>query len=127
MNRYAGWFRWMVVLGILVNLTFALPGILIPNAVLDTVGYEPAYQPIWPAFASLLLLLLSLFYIPGAVNPFRYSAIAWLSVISRFAGVVFFLLLWRAFPLFGYIDLIFGVVQGLLLYVALRRGPDENY
>ena len=127
MNRYAAWFRWIVVIGILVNLTFALPGIFIPNAVLGKLHYEPAYQQIWPVFASLLLLLLSLFYIPGAVNPFRYTIIAWLSVIARFAGVIFFLLLWPGFPLFGYIDLVFGLVQAVLLFMRARRGPDDNY
>lgn len=127
MNAYAVRFRWAVVVGILVNLTFALPGIFIPNAVLDLVGYEPAYQPIWPAFACVLLLLLSLFYLPAAVDPLRSRALAWLTVVSRLTGAVFFLLLWRAFPLFGGIDLVFGVVQGVLLFLAQRRGPDETY
>jgi hypothetical protein len=127
MNRYAVWFRGVVVLGILANLFFALPGIFIPNAVLALARIEPTHDPVWPAFASLLLLLLSLFYIPGAVDPFRYSPIAWLSVVARFAGVVFFFCLWRGYPLFGLIDLVFGVVEGVLLFVALRRGPDPEY
>jgi hypothetical protein len=126
-NRYAVCFRWVVVLGILVNLFFALPGIFIPNAVLDFAGVEPAYNQIWPAFACFLLMLLSLFYIPAAINLFRYTPIAWLSVVARFAGVVFFFVLWRGYPLFGTIDLVFGVVQLVFLVLALRRGPDADY
>jgi hypothetical protein len=126
-NSYAVAFRWVVVLGILANLFFALPGIFIPNAVLAWVGIEPALDPVWPAFACLLLLLLSLFYIPGAVDPFRYRAAAWLSVLARFAGVVFFFCLWTGYPLFGTIDLVFGVVEGILLFLALRAGPDPDY
>jgi hypothetical protein len=116
-----------VVLGILVNLFFALPGILYPNAVLAFAGVEPVYQPVWPAFACSLLLLLSLFYIPGAINPFRYTSIAVLSVLARFSGVVFFFFIWPGFPLFGSIDLVFGIVQLVLLILALRRGPDPEY
>ena len=127
MNRYAVWFRWVVVLGILVNLFFALPGIFIPNAVLALAGYAPTDEPVWPGAANLLLLLLSLFYIPGAVDPFRYTPVAWLAIVARFAGATYFLCLWPEYPLFGYIDLPFGVVESVLLVVALRRGPDPEY
>ena len=127
MNTYSVWFGRVVILGILVNLFFALPGIFAPVAVVNWVGIGPIYQPLWPAFASLLLLLLSLFYIPGAIDPFRYRPIACLSVISRFAGVIFFFVLWRMYPLFGAIDLVFGLVQAILLWLALRRGPNDDY
>lgn len=40
--------------------------------------------------AGLLLTLLSLFYIPAAINPDRYRANAWLAVIARCAGGLFF-------------------------------------
>jgi hypothetical protein len=124
-NTYAIWFQRAVVLGILVNCFFALPGIFIPNAVLAWVGAEPATEPVWPAFASLLLVLVSLFYIPAAVDPFRYCPVAVLAVLARGAGVVFFLVLYpgRAPALFGYIDLGFALVQGILLLLALRVGP----
>jgi hypothetical protein len=127
MNRYAVWFRWIVVLGILVNLFFALPGMFIPNSVLAHVGIEPVRDPVWPAFACNLLLLLSLFYIPAAVDLFRYTVVAWLAVFARLAGALFFLVIWRVYPLFGCLDLVFGVAQFALLLLALRRGPDPDY
>ena len=72
----------------------------------------------------MLLFLLSLFYIPGAVNCFRYRSIAVLSVLARFAGVIFFLFIWPGYPLFAGIDLVFGVVQLVLLVLAINLLGD---
>ena len=127
MNQYAEWFRRIVILGILVNLFLALPGIFIPNPVLETVHIEPARDPIWPAFSCILLVLLSLFYIPAALNPFRHRFSAIMTVLARLAGAVFFLLIWtEGARLFGYLDLVFAVVQGILLAATFRQGPDET-
>jgi hypothetical protein len=86
-------------------------------------GQTPDLEhPVWPAFASLLLVLLSLFYIPGALDPRRYKATAILSVLARPPGVIFFLLLWRGlYPAFGYLDLALTLIQAPLLYLALRQ------
>lgn len=125
MNQYAVWFRRVVFLGILVNLSLALPGMFIPNPVLEIVKIEPARDQIWPAFACNLLVLLSLFYIPAAINPFRHRLSAVLTVFARVGGAVFFLLIWsEGARLFGYLDLTFAIVQGLLLWAAFRQGPD---
>lgn len=125
MNTPARWFRWAVVAGILQDWFFALPGILIPNAVLGMAQAEPVVQPIWPAFACLLLMLLSLFYIPGAVDPFRYAPLAAASVAARAGGVVFFFFLYPGQfpPFFGYIDLILTLLQGTLFALAMIQGP----
>lgn len=125
MNHCAAWFRRTVIIGILINLFFALPGIFVPNAVVDLVSIDPARDPIWLAFSANLLLLLSLFYIPAAINPFRYSYAAVLTVFARFSGAIFFLWIWdEGARIFGYLDLTLGVVQGLLLFFAFRRGPE---
>lgn len=126
MNKYAIWFRRVVLLGVLVNVFFALPGIFMPNAVIGFVGGTPAIYPLWPAFASLLLVLLSMFYIPAALDPFRYRPIAWLTVAARFAGVWFFLLFYAQYRLFGYLDLVFGVAAGVLLVLTYRLGPESE-
>src|SRR5262245_1542303 len=115
MNRAAIWFRRVVIVGVLANLFFALPGIFRPNDVIGLVHGTTALQPIWPSFASLLLVLLSLFYLPAAIDPFRYRAVAWLAIVARFAGVWFFLFFWRSYSMFGYLDLVFGLVQAILL------------
>jgi hypothetical protein len=116
-------FRWAVLIGILQDWLVGIPGIFAPNAVLALVA-EPAAQPVWPAFACLLLVLLSLFYIPGAFDPFRYRPTAILTVVARAAGVVFFLVIWRGQTpaWFGLLDLTFTVIQGGLLWLTFREG-----
>jgi hypothetical protein len=122
---WATWFGRAMWLGILADWVLGLPGIFIPNTVLGSFGFAQALEsPVWPAFASLLLVLLSLFYIPGATNPYRYRATAILSVLARPPGVIFFLWLWPGqYPAFGYLDLVLFAIQAPLLYMALRTGP----
>jgi hypothetical protein len=119
-KSFALLFRWAVILGILQDWVLGIPGIFVPNAVLGLVG-EPAAQPAyWPAFACLLVMLLSLFYIPGAFDPFRYRPFAILTVAARVAGVIFFLVIWRgqAPAWFGYLDVMFTILQGRLLWLT---------
>jgi hypothetical protein len=125
---YEAWFGRAVWLGILANWFLAIPGIFVPNAVLGLAGQTPDLEhPVWPAFASLLLVLLSVFYIPGAVNFQRYKVVAILSVLARLAGVIFFLVLWpNLYPAFGYIDLFFAVIQAPLLFLALKHQSNSN-
>ncbi len=126
MNKFAIAFRWAVIAGILQDWFFALPGIFIPSAVLQLANADPVPTPIWPAYACLLLMLLSFFYIPAAIDPFRYSSFALFTVVARLGGVVFFFLLYPGTfpPLFGYIDLTLTLLQGSLLALALfAAGP----
>ncbi len=128
MNHYARWFRWFVILGIVQDLAMAGPGIFFPDFVLGVLGIEVVGEPVWPAFAALLLVLLGLFYIPAAVDPFRYFPVSVLTVLARLAGVIFFFLLYPGrFPLlFGLIDLAFFLTQGTLLFLAWRLGPQDS-
>ena len=98
----------------------------IPQAVLELVGADPVPQHVWPAYASLLLVLLSLFYIPAAIDPYRYGFFAVFAVFARVGGVIFFFVLYPgAFPpLLGYIDAILTLAQGTLLVLAYSTaGP----
>ena len=64
---YEAWFSRAMWLGILANGLLAVPGICWPNPMLSLLRQTPDLDhPVWPAFASLLLVLLSIFYIPGA-------------------------------------------------------------
>ena len=120
-NKYARWFGRVVLVGVAANLCLAIPALFYPNAVLSALGLKPALEsPIWPSFASLLLLLLSGFYVPGALDPQRYRASAVLAVAARFAGVIFFLAATHEYPLFGFFDLSFGLPEAILLTLYLR-------
>ena len=54
---------------------------------------------------------------PAAIDPVRYRLVALLTLVSRLAGVVFFVGFQPAeYHMFGYFDLVFLVPQALLLF-----------
>lgn len=124
MAGYATKFRLMVLLGVVANLALAIPAVFAPNAVITLVGGTPVAEMAraWPSFAGWLLILLSLFYLPAALDPDRYRIVAVLTVLARFAGVVFFTLLYPQYLLLALYDLFFGVTQGALLLGLVRKG-----
>src|SRR5262249_44600771 len=78
-------------------------------------------------FAALLVVLLSFFYIPAALDPYLYPAAAWLGVLARPLGVIFFLWLYPGqYPAFGIVDLILLLIQGPLLLLVLRAEPRPD-
>jgi hypothetical protein len=123
MITWSKWFSAAMWLGILVNFGLGIPAILKPNETLQMHHQTPDLEhPVWPAFAFLLLVLLSVLYIPGAWDMRRYRATAILSVLARLAGVIFFLVLWPGlYPMFGYTDGAFFLLQTPLLILAIRQ------
>lgn len=127
MNGYARAFRVIVWIGVLVNIALATAAVFAPDWLLRTMGFDVAYPNLWPRFAGWLLILLSLFYIPGAIDPSRYRANAVLQVCARLAGVAFFagavLLVGFStrYLMFAGLDLAFAVPTGILLWLAVRR------
>ena len=91
MNQYATWFGRVVWLGVLTNFALALPALFLPDEMLAMMSLPSASPAMWPSFAALLLILLSLFYIPAAISPLRYRPVAWLAVMARLGGRYFLL------------------------------------
>lgn len=126
-NQYAKWFGRVVWAGIAVNVLFIIPTLFFPEWLLSLLHMTIPVPIIWVRAAGLLLLEISILYIPGAIAPYRYKATAWMSVlVTRGGGASFFLV---AVLLFGQelgflsiaiVDLIFGVTEGILLYLAMR-------
>lgn len=121
MSAKARLFSWSVYAGIAVNLLLAVPAIFAPESVTQWFGLAPASPDIWLRFSGWLLLLLSIFYVPAALDPVGYRLSARLAIVARFAGAAFFLGqivladLPRDYLPFGLTDLVFGVVQSALL------------
>lgn len=116
------WFKRVVWLGIAANMALAVPTLLAPARMIEFVGLPMPMPLMWTQFAALLLILLSLFYMPAAIDPVRYRMVALLTLVSRLAGVVFFVGFQPAeYRMFGYFDLVFLVPQALLL-LASKRG-----
>ncbi|MGH2412141.1 MAG: hypothetical protein ACRDEA_00240 [Microcystaceae cyanobacterium] len=131
MNTYAKWFGRVVWIGIVVNLFFVIPLLFFPETLLNLLKMDVPTPIIWVRAAGLLLLEISILYIPGAQDPYRYKATAWMSIfVTRGGGSTFFLCAILFFgQSLGFItialtDLFFGVVEGILLYLAMREQPE---
>jgi hypothetical protein len=119
-NTFARWFQRIVWLGIVANFALALPTLLAPEMTMRLAGVPPATPIMWVRFSALLLVLLSLFYVPAARDCIRYRPVAVMTVLSRVAGVLFFSTQAVDYRLFGLFDLVFLVPEGILLFLALR-------
>lgn len=118
------WFKRVTWLGIAANVALAVPTLVAPAQMLALSRLPPATPLLWPRFAAWLLILLSVFYVPAALDCVRYRVTAWSAVGARLAGVVFFVgFQSRTYHLFGYFDLIFFVPQLILLTMAAREAP----
>lgn len=114
------WFKRVMWVGIVANLALALPTIAAPSQIIAMSGLPTATPDLWPRFAALLLVLLSVFYMPAGLDIDRYRASAWCAVASRLAGVVFFTFE-PGYRMFAVFDGIFLVPLALLLTLAVRR------
>jgi hypothetical protein len=122
-NKAALWFRRVVWLGIGLNLALAIPTLVAPARMLAGMGLPAATPLLWVRFSAVLLILVSLFYIPPAIDLYRHVVIAWLSVLSRLTGVLFFSMQSAEYRLFGLFDLAFFVPEIILLALAVLPLP----
>ena len=120
MNTYSIWFGRVVWLGIFANLLIAIPALLLPGETLVLFAFPSAYPLLWVTVSALFLILLSLFYIPAALQPLRYPPVSWLTVLARLVGVVFFLGFNRDYFVLGLFDLTFLIPEAILLFLAVR-------
>jgi mono/diheme cytochrome c family protein len=129
MNKFLKWFRLIVWIGILVNLSVAIPAILAPQLLNISFGLGPEVSDVWLRNVGMLLLSISMFYAGAAADPLRFPAYSWLVAISRLIAAVFWLYMMRvtSYPAlmrqFLFADLAFGVVLSLLLQLGL---PAES-
>ena len=122
------WFKRVLWLGILTNLALAVPTILVPARMLEFSRLPEASPLLWTQFSGLLLVLLSIFYMPAGVDLDRYRVVAWLAVGARLAGVVFFIGFQpAAYHTLGYIDLVFFVPEVTLLMAATRQAAPAAH
>jgi len=115
------WFKRVLWVGIISNFALAVPTLLAPARMVELTGIPPATPLLWVQFSGLLLILLSIFYMPAGIDYLRYRATAWSAVGARIAGVIFFVgFQSREYHMFGYFDLVFFVPEVILLTLALR-------
>jgi hypothetical protein len=116
------WFSRVVWVGVVCNLALAVPTLVAPEQTMTLTRMPPASPLLWPQFSALLLILLSVFYIPAALDFARYRITAWSAVGARLAGVIFFVGFQpAAYHVLGYFDLVFFIPEAVLLTLAFRE------
>ena len=87
-------FQVIVWIGILLNWAFAVMAFADPRQLIATLDLGAIDSTVWLFNYSVLLAILSCFYIPAAKDPLRYRTNAWLMIVGRlvpattfFAGV----------------------------------------
>ena len=83
MNKYRKWFALVVWIGVVGNWSFAWALFITPHQSLAVLGLGSVESTVWLFNYSVLLALLSCFYIPAARDPFRYRANTWLLIAGR--------------------------------------------
>ena len=127
MNTYAVWFKRVVWLGILLNFSFALSAFFIADQLLAFLQLGSVESTVWLFNYSVLLVLLSCFYIPAASDPSRYWVNSWLLVAARLIPATTFFIgvfidyMPTGFLTLGIGDFSIGIVEGILLTLALRN------
>lgn len=129
MSGYVKWFQRAVVVGVLINIFgMALPFIFAPQWYLDWFGLPSGGgSVVWMRQAGLLLLFISILYLPGGSDPVRYSLNAKFGVLVRMMIGIYWLWLVYvegqscAFVKFGVLDCGYAALSGLLLWRALGK------
>ncbi len=124
MDSARRWLSRVIWIGVFANLLLALPTLIAPARSISFSGLPAASPLLWPRFSALLLILLSAFYVPAAVDPDRYRVVAWMAVGARLAGAIFFIGFQPAeYRMLGYFDFAFFVPELILL---LRLAPASS-
>ncbi len=119
-DRLARHYKWVTWFGIFLNSLFIFPLLLFPRFTLDLLGIE-LDQLIFARTAGLLLLWISVFYIPASLDLKKYRVHAWLAVFpSRTGGATFFFVAVFVFGYpHGYLPIAFVDLSILLWQLAI--------
>ena len=124
-------FTIVVWLGVLANWSFAVWAIFLDTgALLKFFGLGGVESTVWIYNYSVLLAILSCFYIPAAHDPYRYRANAWLLIIGRLVPAsTFFVGVAMGYMPSGFVrlgigDATFGIIE-LILLVRLLHDAEN--
>jgi hypothetical protein len=113
----------LVWFGIFLNVLFIIPLLFFPRGTLDLLGI-PLDQLIWARESAGLLMIISAFYVPAAVDFGRYRVNAYIAVFpSRTFGATFFffaVVLFGQPPGFLSISLVDAFIGSTTLYCLIR-------
>jgi len=125
------WFRLLVAAGGIANLVFAIPAFIYPPLLGEMIDVGAIEQTVWLRNVAILLIIISTFYIPAILDPFRYSFNCIVLIVGRFSAGLFFLVLVvsagypSGFLVLALSDLGLSTLQGLLFLLVLRAGDPR--
>ena len=122
-ERLEIWYRRITWLGLVLNVLFIVPLYLVPQVALNLL-HITAEPDLWARISGMLLLTISVFYLPATHDLRKYWVCAWLAIVpSRVQGSLFFFIAVLVFhyPL-GYLPIAFvdGTIAVLQLIVLLK-------
>jgi hypothetical protein len=113
----------LVWFGIFLNALFIIPLLFFPRWMLDLFGI-PLDQLVWARESAGLLMIISAFYMPAAIDFGRYRANAYIAVFpSRTFGATFFFFAVVVFgqpPGFLSISFVDALIGSTTLYCLIR-------
>lgn len=116
-------------IGIILNLVLAIPFFFVPDWAMELLQIPPV-DPIWSRVGAMLLVIITVFYVPMTIDIDRYRPFCWLSIFpSRTFGGLYFLTAVVAFgyaPGFLTIALLDIFIAIAWLYCMIRIVSLEN-
>ncbi|HEX3582448.1 MAG TPA: hypothetical protein VH087_11850 [Thermoanaerobaculia bacterium] len=134
MNNRIRILGWVVLIGVAINIIgMAIPFIFAPQWYLDKFGLPgEGGSIVWMRQAGLLLLYISILYVPGGFDPVRYRMNAVFAILVRFTIGCYWLYLvfaegrTRSFIKFGLMDTIYAAVNAIvMMWWAMRPAPRD--
>ena len=125
------WLKRLVWIGFFINLIFVIPSLFFPRTLETWFEFGTTNTIHWLQNVGLLLLIVTLLYIPVTQDPFRYSFVTFLVIVGRFcAGLLFlFGVLHMNYPqgmwMLALTDLILSSLQAIAWFFALRDGDPK--
>ncbi|HEX7182974.1 MAG TPA: hypothetical protein VF756_14120 [Thermoanaerobaculia bacterium] len=114
-KRLEQWYRRITWFGLFLNVLFIVPLYLAPQFALNLLNIT-AEPDLWARISGMLLLTISVFYIPATMDLRKYWVYAWIAIVpSRLQGSLFFFIAVLVFGYpYGYLPIAF-VDGGILL------------
>ena len=117
-------FRAVTWVGIAANFVLGGLGLVDPGLLLGILGIDRPYPLDWQRAVFFLLVIVTLLYVPAAVDPVRNHLTARLAIVARICGTTFFALLGGKFLLFSVYDAFFCVLQ-IACFLPAFGGADK--
>jgi hypothetical protein len=111
-------FRRLYAVSLALHGLIAAAGVLFPVWIVGLIGMQPSADAVpWIRVWGGLVLVTSLFQVPGLLDPIDGRIVVIIGIVGRFAMALLFLFLGGAFLWLAALDGLFGIV----LLVTFQR------